>query len=157
MKKLNKTQTKKWTALLVRYENLGECLTDRLVQMESAIDDARATFQETVSDEWGKLLAHLDEDEDIDLSVIDEIEEFVAEVHGKLEDVHDNKSEKWQESEQGQALEEAKDEWEELSGVALWEGFSDEPDLDDPEVPELSEALPTDYDTLADLPVDWSE
>ena len=125
--------------------------------MESAIDDARATFQETVSDEWGKLLAHLDEDEDIDLSVIDEIEEFVAEVHGKLEDVHDNKSEKWQESEQGQALEEAKDEWEELSGVALWEGFSDEPDLDDPEVPELSEALPTDYDTLADLPVDWSE
>jgi hypothetical protein len=158
MKKLNKTQLKKWTALLVRFEELGETLTDRLVQMDQVIHDARQTFQETISDEWGKLLAHLDEDDDVDLSVIDEIEEFVSQVHGKLEDVYDAKSEKWQESDRGQALCEAKDEWEELSGVALWEGFEDEPDLDDPEVlPELSEALPTDYDDLANLPVDWSE
>ena len=157
MKKLNKTQTKKWEALLVRYEALGETLNERLSEMESAIDDARTVFQDTISDEWGKLIAHLDEDDDIDLSVIDEIEEFASEVHGRLEDVYDNKSEKWQESERGQALEEAKAEWEEVAGVALWEGFEDEPDLEDPETPELSEALPTDYEDLVNLPIDWSE
>jgi len=157
MKKLNKTQTKKWSALLVRFENLGEALNDRLVQMESAIDDARQTFEDTISHEWGRLLAHLDEDDDIDLAVVGEIEEFASEVHGRLEEVYDDKSEKWQESDRGQALCEAKDEWSEAAGEALWEGFEDEPDLEDPETPELSEALPTDYEDLANLPIDWSE
>ena len=157
MEKLNKTQTKKWSALLVRYENLGETLNDRLVQMRSVIDDARQTFRDTISDEWGRLLAHLDEDDDIDLAVVVEIEEFASEVHGRLEEVYDDKSEKWQKSPAGEALCEAKDEWSEAADKALWKGFEDEPDLEDPETPELSEALSTDYDYLINLPIDWSE
>lgn len=118
-------------------------LVEALNEQAGKLDDALATYNAEAGLLWDKLQFE-----------IEAYNEIVAEARGFAEDIanaateeYDNKSEKWQEGERGQAASEWKDAWEnnELDEIEVEK--PEEITMDDPDHGAKLEQLPEEAET----------
>ena len=74
----------------------------------------------------------------VDTSAIEDAQEFAQEIIGAQDDYYDNRSEKWQEGDRGQAYDEWRTEWDQSTeGLRDYEWEIPDPDLEPPEPVEV--------------------
>lgn len=124
-------------------QNKKTALTDRASKAHNYLTDAIQTYNGALSEAYGDLKIALDKYEDERAA----LETEIANLANDLRERFDAKSEKWQESEVGQAAATFVETWEE-SASALETFEVDEPtEIDEPEsIDDLIDALPEESD-----------
>lgn len=116
-------------------------LTTKIHDARAKLEDAVAVFNNMQI----AALADLNREVTSYNEVLNELQSFAEGIAAQIEEAYDSKSEKWQESEKGQALSEFKDAWDAFvpEEVAEFEVEDVELDADHPEefeqLPESSE------------------
>lgn len=120
MKRLSKAQA-------ARHAELADQLDTARGNLEAAVSE----FNERVSDLFEELVADAAA---AVVDAVDETNEFIGEVQGELDDYASGRSEKWTESEAGEAFAEWRGCWEEISAGDA-DGL-EAPHLDEPDAGE---------------------
>lgn len=137
MKRLNKTMLAKQAELASRLHALNVATEAIVVEYNEALETAFSVYECAIMDAESAATADYDL---VDTSAIEDSKEFAEEIIGAQDDYYDNRSEKWQEGDRGQAYDEWRTEWDQST-----EGFRDyEWAIPDPylEPPELMEVEP---------------
>jgi hypothetical protein len=95
--KLTKAEAERQTALVADLQAQKDAMQKAIEDFNTALETARADLREAV----GKYN-----------DVVSEVNGFAADIASRLDDEINNKSEKWQEGEKGEAATAWKDEWE---------------------------------------------
>jgi hypothetical protein len=112
---------------------LGELQTER-----SKLEDAISVYNANVEDLKNPVVAALEQYN----AVVEEARGFAEDVANQAEQDYDDKSDKWQEGDKGQAASGWKDEWENADFQEFEIEFPDELPSDLPEHAETLENLP---------------
>ena len=135
MKRLNKTMLAKQAELASRLHALNEATEAIVVEYNEALETAFAVYECAIIDAEGDATAAYDL---VDTSAIEDAQEFAQEIIGAQDDYYDNRSEKWQEGDRGQAYDEWRTEWDQSTeGLRDYEWEIPDPDLEPPEPMEV--------------------
>lgn len=98
-------------------------IVSKLREQEERLDEVISEFNAAVEAKWDEIVApalakHKE--------ALDEAREFCEQIAGDIQNFYDDKSEKWQEGDRGQAVEDMRSEWESV-------------DLDEPTIEPPSE------------------
>jgi hypothetical protein len=102
--KLTKAEVIRQTKLVAELRVQEYAMTAAIEDFNTAMDSARVDLREAV-EKYNE--------------VISEVNGFALDIATRLQDEIDEKSEKWQESEKGEAAVAFKDEWEQIDGGEL--------------------------------------